>query len=259
MIKLAARRCPMAHSGRTLLIVLVLGAFAFVPLVGQAADTTPPWGKIWGPTGTGVPTNTQILVVWSERMDWPSVELSFILTDGVVTYPQGTWTHSDLQDKSVFVPATLLMPAKRYTVRFQTIATDLAGNRLDQNQNGVGGEPCDIGPPSSWDCLVWSFDTEQPPPDTTPPTVRWTSPPSGGLARTNASIEVRFSESMNTESVEHAFSYGDGYSLYTIADGTASWTATASQDDTLWFLPRLEFASGGQIAVNLRGDTAQDL
>src|SRR3989442_7685245 len=72
-----------------------------------------------------------------------------------------------------------------------------------------------------------------------------TSPTNGGIAATHAPILIRFSETMDTRAAEASFSYGDGFSLYTIADGTVSWIATSSPDDTIRFSPRLEFASGG--------------
>ena len=248
----------MAHSEAPLLIAFLLAGIALLPLAARAPDPTPPWAATWGPMGTNVPTDTHIFVGWSERMDWPSVEIAFTYTDGVLTYTQGTWTHSDPQNTSAFTPAALLKPATRYTVRFSTVARDPSGNRLDQNRNGVGGEACDIGPPAGWDCLVWVFETAPLPPDTVPPKVASMSPPAGGNATTDAPIEIRFTETMDTASVEEAFSYGDGYSLYTVADGSVSWIATSSPDDTIRFSPRLEFASGGSIAVNLRGGTARD-
>jgi len=249
----------MASRGLVLVVVLFLVALAVASLVARGPDTIPPYATSWGPTQSGVPVDTQILVGWSERMDWISVQAAFSYTDGVLAYTQGTWIHDEAYNTSTFAPSVPFKPGTRYTVRFETIATDPSGNRLDQNRNGIGGEPCDVGPPSFWDCLVWSFDTAAPPPDTTPPRIQSTSPPNGGISATNAPILIRFSETMDTRAVEASFSYGDGFSLYTIADGTVSWIATSAPDDTIRFSPRLEFASGGTVTVNVNGTAARDL
>ena len=79
----------------------------------------------------------------------------------------------------------------------------------------------------------------------------------GTIAATSAPILIRFSETMDTRAVEASLSYGDGFSLYTIADGTVSWLATSSSDDTIRFSPRLEFASGGTVTVNVNGSVAR--
>lgn len=96
------------------------------------------------------------------------------------------------------------------------------------------------------------------PMDGSAPIVVWITPPNGGAATTDAPIRIRFSETMNTRSVEDAFSYGDGYSVYTVGDGGVSWIATESADDTLRFDPRLEFATGGTVTVHLQGQVAKD-
>ena len=220
---------------------------------------TPPWAVNWGPRGTGVAVDTWFQVQWSERMDWPSVEASFGYSDGQVVRTAGAWTHSNATNASAFAPAVPLVPGTTYTVRFAATARDAAGNPLDQNRNGVGGEPCDVGPPSSPDCLVWSFVTAAPPPDTTPPRVLSVSPASGTDAATDAAIDVRFSESMDAASVEAAFGYSDGFTFYRVSDGTASWTATNATDDALRFVPRLEFASGGRVTVYLDGAVSRDV
>ena len=248
----------MVSRGVPLVIAFVLGALV-IGALSVGAETIPPRAVGWGPMGTGVPVDTGILVAWSERMDWTSIPASFSYTDGVVVYSEGTWTHDPVRNTSAFVPAVALHPATRYTVTFDTTARDPSGNRLDQNGNGVGGEPCAIGPPGFWDCLVWSFETAFPAPDTTPPRVLSTSPAPGGTAATDAAIQIVFSESMDTASVESAFQYSDGYTLYTHADGSASWTATNAPDDTFRFASRLEFASGGRITGYLVDNASRDV
>ncbi|OGS51178.1 MAG: hypothetical protein A3K65_05620 [Euryarchaeota archaeon RBG_16_68_12] len=243
---------------RFLAVVLVAAALALVLPPARAADATPPWGVSWGPQGPSVPVDTAIQVVWSERMNWTTVESAFSYTDGNLTYTAGAWTIDDPTNSSAFVPATALQHGTRYTLHFASTAADAAGNRLDQDRDGIGGEACSPLPPFAGDCLVWQFDTAPPPPDTTPPRVLSTSPAGGATAPPDAAIEVRFSEGMDTASAQAAFSYGDGFSLYTVGDGTATWASTSAPDDTLRFVPRLEFASGGRVTVNLDGRVARD-
>src|SRR3970040_2388142 len=146
-------RWPMART-HALLLTLVLTGIALAPALARALDTTPPWATSWGPRGTGVAVDTRF-----------QGEASFVYSDGRVLRTAGTWSHSDTTNASSFAPAVLLLPGTTYTVRFASTARDAAGNPLDQNRHGAGGEPCDVGPPSMPDCLVWSFATAAPPPD----------------------------------------------------------------------------------------------
>jgi len=239
----------MAH--RSVLVVLLVAVIVLLPAVARAPDTTPPWAVNWGPMGSGVPVDTALQVVWSERMNWTSVTHAFSYTDGTTVFTAGTWSFDDATNSSTFVPATLLQPKTGYTVEFASTATDLAENPLDQNRNGAGGEPCNVLPPAAGDCVIWQFETVGPPPDTAPPHVLSTSPADGAVASTDVSIAIRFNETMDTASVEAALTYSDGFTLYRTSDGTASWTAASVADDTLLFGPRLEFASGSQVTVYL--------
>ncbi|TLZ70974.1 MAG: hypothetical protein E6K10_06225 [Methanobacteriota archaeon] len=247
---MACRRAP-------LIALLLAGAFVFAAGLTRGTDTTPPRALDWGPRGADVPTDTQILIAWSERMNGSSVELAFSYSDGLATYTAGGWTHDGALNTSVFSPAAAFAPGTRYTVRVESTARDLAGNRLDQNNDGIGGGACS-GPVSSWDCLVWTFDTAPLPPDTTPPRVLSTWPGDGEIAATNAAIRIVFSETMDTASVETAFGYSDGFSFYWLSDGITSWTSTNVTDDTLRFAPRLEFASGGRITAYVDAGWARD-
>ncbi len=242
---------------RSLLAALLVAGLVLLPAAARAADTTPPWASDWGPQGAGVPVTTAITVLWSERMNWTSVRQAFTYANGTHVYTAGNWTFDDATNASTFTPAAALEWGTRYTVKFLQTATDAAGNLLDQDRNGVAGEPC--VPPAMGDCLVWSFTTAPPPPDTTPPTVLSTSPATGATAATDTGIDIVFSERMDPASVEASFSYGDSFSLYTVRDGTASWTSTTAQDDTFHFAPRLRLAPGGNVTVNLAGTVAQDV
>jgi outer membrane protein assembly factor BamB len=117
---------------------------------GQSGDLVSPFPVTISPTGTGVPPNTNFQVEWSEVMDWTSVEQSFSYTDGftVWTAADGTFNHNPGTRISTFDPFVDLDFSTTYWVTFSSAATDLAGNSLDGNGDGTGG-----------DDLVWSFNT----------------------------------------------------------------------------------------------------
>jgi outer membrane protein assembly factor BamB len=117
---------------------------------GQVGDVISPFPLSHSPTGTGVPVNTDFTVQWSEDMDWASVEASFSYTDlsTVWTSADGTFNHNPVTRTSTFNPFVDLSFSTTYYVTFSSIAQDLAGNPLDGDGNGAGG-----------DDLVWSFQT----------------------------------------------------------------------------------------------------
>lgn len=236
--------------------LLVAGLLAAAP-GGRAQGADPPWAVSWQPAtdAADVPVGTIIRIRWNATMAPASVESAFHYTDGATTYgsENGSWAHDG--NTSTFSPSTLLRSATTYAVTVEDTATDLAGVRLDQNRNGVPGEGCGAG----GDCLAWTFTTRSGP-DTEPPTVVSTSPGSGrvGVAP-DANLEVVFDDTMDVESVETAFRYTDGFQVFSVADGAATWRATAVVDDTLRFRPDLRFASGAQVTVTIDGSSAKDL
>ncbi len=118
---------------------------------GQVGDVVSPRPLSHSPTGSGVPVNTNIQVQWSEEMDWTSVENSFSYTDGfnVWTAADGAFSHDPFTYTSTFDPFVDLDWSTTYWVTFSAVATDLAGNPLDGNGDGSGG-----------DDLVWFFTTQ---------------------------------------------------------------------------------------------------
>jgi outer membrane protein assembly factor BamB len=124
---------------------------------GQPGDFTPPRALSVSPTGTGVPIDTNFVVQWSETMDWDSVNMSFSFTDGftIWTSSDGVLTHNPPTSTSTFDPFFDLSYSTTYWVTFTALAMDLAGNPLDGNGDGTGG-----------DDLVWSFTTGAEPPPT---------------------------------------------------------------------------------------------
>ncbi|UCD92695.1 MAG: Ig-like domain-containing protein [Methanobacteriota archaeon] len=117
---------------------------------GDPGDIVPPRPLTYSPTGTGVPTDVNFVVEWSEEMNWTSVETSFSFTDGMTVwdYSWGTFTHEPLTDTTTFDPFIVLSPSTTYWVTFDSSAVDTSGNPLDGNGDGTGG-----------DDLTWSFTT----------------------------------------------------------------------------------------------------
>jgi outer membrane protein assembly factor BamB len=125
------------------------GSGGMVYSFGQAGDVISPFPLMYSPTGTGVPVNTDFTVEWSEEMDWTSVEASFSYTDlsTVWNSADGTFNHNPGTRTSTFNPFVDLDFSTTYFVTFSAVAVDLAGNPLDGDGNGAGG-----------DDLVWSFE-----------------------------------------------------------------------------------------------------
>ena len=117
---------------------------------GQLGDLIPPQATSYSPTGTGVDIDADFTVEWSETMDWTSVENSFNFTDGFGTWnaADGTFFHFPPSNTSTFNPSFSLDWGTTYSVTFAATATDSAGNPLDGNGDGTGG-----------DDLTWSFTT----------------------------------------------------------------------------------------------------
>ncbi|MFQ6128224.1 MAG: PQQ-binding-like beta-propeller repeat protein, partial [Thermoplasmata archaeon] len=109
---------------------------------GSPGDIIPPFAISWSPTASNVPIDTDFVVTWSESMDWTSVEDSFSYTDGSTTWfaSDGIFTHQPGTNTSIFNPSMDLDFSTTYWVTFNTIATDIFGNPLDQDQDGIGGE-----------------------------------------------------------------------------------------------------------------------
>lgn len=87
---------------------------------------------------TNVPTDTNIIVIFSEKMDQSSVEDAFTITGGGQTLTKAdgafTWTEDTLDgvkvDKMEFKPITDLDAQTQYEVKITTSATDLGKKSL---------------------------------------------------------------------------------------------------------------------------------
>lgn len=105
----------------------ILYCFLFLFLACQTADTTRPSVVSTYPANgaSGVPTNAQIRIVFSESMDTASVKAAFSISPA--TPGRFDWA----SDSVVYwQPDTLLSVQTSYSFVVETTATDVAGNRL---------------------------------------------------------------------------------------------------------------------------------
>ena len=115
----------MPHARRLILpALLFLAALACKP-----ADSTPPDVVSTYPTdgATGVPTNTQVRVTFSEAMDTASVEAAF----GIAPITAGSFEWASYT-VMYWKPAQLLAKQTEYTFSVETTAVGRSGLRLDQ-------------------------------------------------------------------------------------------------------------------------------
>jgi len=177
-----------------------------------ATDTVPPAAISWGPTGNATQPGT-IFIRWSESMDWTSVEEAFRYSDGALNYTSanGTWAH-DLAFNSTFTPAEPLKYETAYIITVNCTARDFAGNYMDQDGNGTGGQwPSDV--------LTWNFTTTD-----RSPYVISTVPADGQVdVDPNKPLKIIFSERMNVSSVEAAFSFTNGTGILNGSHGLVYW------------------------------------
>jgi len=113
-------------------------------------DITPPTITSVSPTleATNVPVTTKISATFSEAMNTASVEAAFSVT------PSVAGTFNWVENTMTFTPIANLVHNTTYTVTISATATDMAGNGLDGNENGIAeGSPADD--------YTWSFTTEE--------------------------------------------------------------------------------------------------
>jgi uncharacterized membrane protein len=100
----------------------------------------------------------------------------------------------------------------------------------------------------------WNFTTEAT--DSRPPTVFRTLP-TGSEALRDDVIIITFNETMNTASVESAFSFTDGTSTWSIANGGVNWNSPAN--NRMSFNPTADFDYSLTYTVTLDSDLARDV
>jgi len=182
-------------------------------------DTTAPTVTDNTPTGTDIPVTTVITVTFDESMNTSSVE------DAFSTNPLVAGTFGWDGDMMTFTPSADLAYSTTYDVTIGTGAEDLAGNPLET--------------------YIWDFTTGSES-DTTAPTVIGNTP-TGTDVQVTTVITVTFDESMNTSSVEYAFSTDP------LVTGTFSWDG-----DTMTFTPSADLAYSTMYEVTI-GTGAEDL
>jgi hypothetical protein len=140
-------------------------------------DSIPPYVVKYAPTGRNVSVTTDIIIEFNETMHRMNVEDAFNITP----YAPGCFMWNSL---STILKYRLSVPLKGETKYFVTLsenATDYAGNKLKAP-------------------VEWYFETE----DITPPYVVEYAPTGIGIGL-NSTINLTFSEAMNTTSVQNAF------------------------------------------------------
>lgn len=149
---------------------------------GAAADTVQPEVVHVNPSGSNVPLNVKISLVFSEPINPATVTPSTFLVPGV----SGTTTFSADRRTLVFTPDRPLAPSRGYSIYFRAGITDVAGNPLFN--------PTDPLPPYGYaNPRLFVTGTEYE--DASGPTVLSLSPLDGAVnVPTNAHILIRFSE-----------------------------------------------------------------
>lgn len=168
-------------------------------------DTTPPTVISANPynLSTGVPNYTTVSVAFSEAIDPATLtSTSFTLMTGT-TPVAGVVTYSG--NTAIFTPSAYLNPNTIYKANITPTIKDLAGNVMSS-------------------AYTWQFQTA--PPDTTPPTVLYTTPPtygSYGIAL-NSTISATFSEPIDPATITPA--------SFTVTDGITSVAGSITYSGT---------------------------
>ncbi|HEV8595893.1 MAG TPA: Ig-like domain-containing protein, partial [Thermoplasmata archaeon] len=133
-----------------------------------------------------------------------------------------------------------------YVVRLAgNLAKDANGHALDGDGDGVGG-----------DDFTFGFTTE---PDRSPPAVLYTLPGPGGANESSTGpFVIRFSEAMDRDSTEAAFTYSDGTDLWDGTAGELTWSSARFPDDTVAFNPFANLPFNATITARLNGSLAAD-
>ncbi|HLF06009.1 MAG TPA: Ig-like domain-containing protein, partial [Thermoplasmata archaeon] len=163
---------------------------------------------------TGVGLDIEVRVKFSEAMDRPKTEAALSVQGAtVVSY---SWTGDELV-------ATLgtLVKSTTYEATVSASAADSAGNLLDGNGDGVGG-----------DAYSWSFTTGGGGIPSPPKVVAVTPPDAATGVALNSKVSVSFDMAMDRPSVEGAFSLAPA-TLGSFAWASDSASATYAPDAPL--------------------------
>ena len=190
----------------------------------QVSCTTPSNGAI------GVHINTHVGACFSEPMDPATISAeSFTLNDGTTSVP-GAVSYTGVT--ATFNPTADLEPDTTYTARIGDTATDLSGNRLEEDYS-------------------WTFTTGTEA-DTTAPRVSSTSPLNDATdVAFNTLVSATFSEPMDPLTISTA--------SFTLMDGTTSVPGAVSYTGvTATFNPTANLEPDTTYTARI-SDTATDL
>ncbi|HMJ53203.1 MAG TPA: Ig-like domain-containing protein [Polyangiaceae bacterium] len=191
-------------------------------------DTTPPTIVSVAPpnAATAVPSNSSIVITFSEPMN-VAVTNALLSLSPMVTCTGG-WAWNVSGTTATCVPTMPLSSSTLYTVGVAGAASDVAGNKLAT--------------------AFSSTFTTGVMPDTTPPTIVSAVPMNGATgAPRGAKIVVNFSEAMDINSAQGAFSI-------TAPPGVSGTFAWASGNTQLVFTPSALYPTGA--TVNWQVSTA---
>jgi N-acetylneuraminic acid mutarotase len=173
------------------------------------------------PVGNDVAVGTTIKVTFSEAMNQPATEGAFSISPAMSGV--SSWEANSL----LFSPDNPFSYNTQYTVSISTSAKDLADNNLETE-------------------FSWQFTTTSVI-DVTPPTILDIIP-EGTDVSVDTKIAVAFSESMQKEFTEYAFS------ISPTAKGTFHWVGS-----TLSFIPTSPLDYETEYFVTISSSKAQDL
>ena len=192
---------------------------------------------------TGVAVTTTIVVQFSEAMNKTNTEGAFSTSPATT----GTFTWNAAGDKMTYTPSTSLSYSTTYTVSITNSATDLAGNKLDGNGNGV------VDNPASKDTYTFSFTTAVAP-DTTAPaaisnlaatpsttsgtnvTLTWTAPGDDGNTGTATTYDIRYSSSIiDTDTKFNSATQCTGEPAPKAAGGSETFTVTGLTEGITYY------------------------
>jgi hypothetical protein len=197
------------------------------------------------PSGSGNSVSSFIRITFSEDMDHEKLRFAFSYTNGsnIWNYTHGFFNWN--KNTVTFYPFAKLQYGTEYTVSINTTASDIIGNRLDGNGDGVYNGLSDI--------FTLSFRTSEKI-DKEPPSILNVTPSPNSIdVPYDTLIIIEFSEIMDEISVEAAFRYSDGNSIFDSDDGKFEW-----MENTTTFTPFESLEFDTQYTMTITGQ-ARDI
>jgi hypothetical protein len=202
-------------------------SFSWTFTTDNGTDLTPPQVTVTTPANgsTGVAPLSSIIITFSEAMNHTAVEANFNYT------PQ-------LEGEFSWEGYDPLIPNVIFDFVIYYNATDLNGNQLDGNMNGVADN-------SSVDNYNFSFTVG----GTKLPVWAWLMKPIGSGVQVNTTIIVNFSSSMDNVSVQNAFM------LVPSVTGTFNWSVNNTGFE---FTPDSDLDYNTYYLVKITGDATNE-